>query len=279
MNVFKVSKSQKSNHATFDAFRFKKPAVVSLFLAISNVVRLATVCEKLFFWEQSGHGLVRGISDLVNCSAGFLIAIFIFKKSLEHSTSLEALCKFDKNVKTPIKFYGFIFFFEFLVLSLNTLTFLIEQNQVLYHLSCITTDIFIILMDLQIFSVQYTIFACFKLFNLQIASQPLSDQSVVHLRRSHSKLFNISEKFNKFYSAVSLALITTHSFYLQLDLFYMFSSLYNLQVQAEIQVGDKKYLVEFVLWSFVNFTSTLLIFLGYSIVEIEVNLQLNFDAC
>jgi hypothetical protein len=259
-----------SNHATFDAFFLKKPAAVSLFLTLSNVVRLVTVSEKLFFWEQSGHGLVRGISDVVNSFAGFLIAVFIFKQSLEHSKNLDTLCQFNESVKFPIKIYLLIFFFEFVVLSLNSFTFLVEQNQVLYHLSCITTDIFIILMDSQIVCVQYTLFAFFKLLNVQIATQPLNEQSVAHLRRSHSKLFNISEKFHKMYDAVSLALIATHSFYFQLDLFYLISSLYNLQVQDRIIVGDKKYLFEYILWSFVNFTSTLLIFLGYSIVEIEV---------
>lgn len=278
MNAFKFSTSLlfNSNHATFDVFAFKKPAAVAVFISVSNLVRLETVCERIFFSEQSAHSLVRGLSDFVNSLAGFLIAIFILKKSREHSQYLDTLFKFDNSIYSPIKIYLLTFFFELLVLSLNILTFLVEQNQFLYHLSCIATDFFIIAMDAQIIFDQYILFACFKMLNIKIATQALNDQIVAHLRLSHSKIISISEKFHQMYDAVSLSLIATHSFYFQIDLFYLISSLYNLQVQDKLQVGDKNYLVEYVLWSFVNFASTILIFLGFSKVEIEVILLVYF---
>jgi hypothetical protein len=267
------------NHATFEAFTIKKTAVVSVILTVSNLVRFKTVCEELLLSEQSGHSLVRGLSDILNSLTGFLIATFILKNYREHSQNLDKLFKLNESIQFPTKMYLLAFLLQSLVFSLNVLPFIVEKNQIVYYLSCITTDIFIISMDIQVIFVQYIIFTCFRALNIKIATQALNDQSVAQLRLSHSNIFSISEKFHQIYSAVSLALFATHSFYLQIDLFYLISSLYNLQVVQDVTlVGDKKFIVEYILWSFVNCTSIIIIFLGYSKVEIEVILLSNLDS-
>jgi hypothetical protein len=254
-------------------FAFKKTAAV--ILSVTNLVRLKTVCEKLFFSEQSGHSLVRGLSDIVNNITGFLVASFILKNNQELSENLDRLILLNQTKKFQNKMYLLAFFFQLVVFLLNVLPILVEKNQFLHYISCITTDIFIISMDTQVIYLHYSIFKCFKSLNLKIASQTLTDQSVALLRQSHSKNISMNEQFHQMFCAVSLALIATHSFYLQIDLFYLISSLYNLQMQVVTQVGDKNFIVEYILWSIVNFTSILLIFLGYTIVEIEVILLLN----
>jgi hypothetical protein len=253
-------------------FAFKKTAAV--ILSVTNLVRLKTVCEKLFLSEQSGHSLVRGLSDIVNNITGFLVASFILKNNQELSENLDRLIMLNQTKKLPNKMYLLAFFFQLVVFLLNVLPILVEKNQFLHYISCITTDIFIISMDAQVIYLHYIIFTCFKSLNLKIATQTLNDRSVALLRQSHSKNISMNEQFHQMFCAISLALIATHSFYLQIDLFYLISSLYNLQMQVVTQVGDKSFIVEYILWSIVNFSSILLIFLGYTIVEIEVFLLL-----
>lgn len=247
---------------------FKNSAVVSLFLLASQLVRLSYVCEKLFLYEQSGHTLVRGFSDLVNSVAVFLVAYFILQKSRELSQNLSTL---KSSIKLPIKIYILAFALQLLVFFLNLFSALISRNQILYYLSCITTDFFIASMDVQIIFVQYILATSFKNLNIKIAIQPLNDQRVYHLRLDHSKITEISENCHHLHSAITLALISTHSFYLQIDLFYLTSSLYNnLHEHNVTLVGDKNYIFEYILWSFINIMSIILIICGYSIAEKEV---------
>lgn len=246
---------------------FKNSAAVSLFLIASQLVRLRYVCEKLFLYEQSGHTLVRGFSDLMNSVAVFLVAYFILKKSRKLSQNLSTL---NSSIKLPIKINFLAFALQLLVFSLNFFSALVSRNQLLYYLSCITTDFFIVSMDIQIIFVQYILAMSFKNLNIKIAIQPLNDQSVHHLRLDHSKITEISENIHHLHSAITLALISTHSFYLQIDLFYLTSSVYNLHEHNVTQVGDKDYIFEYILWSFVNIMSIILIVCGYSIAEKEV---------
>jgi hypothetical protein len=252
---------------------FSLKITASVILSVTNLVRLKTVCEKLFLSEQSAHSLVRGLSDIVNNITGFLVVSFILKYYQELSENLNRLIQLNEIKQLPNKMYLLAFFFQLVVFSLNVLPILVEKNQILHYISCITTDIFIISMDIQVIFVHCIIFTCFKKLNLKIATQTLNDQSVALLRQNHSKNISMNEQFHEMFCVVSLALIITHSFYLQFDLFYLISSLYNLQMQVVTQVGDKNFIVEYILWSIVNFTSILLIFLGYAIVEIEVILS------